>query len=136
MTDKQPIKPIVEDLNSAANASVNVNAAVSVVQRQLETYNNRDLEAFLACFSEDIVCANVGGEVIVLGKEALRAKYGTLFRDNPNNHCELLHRICIGDKVIDYEKVSRNFGGEGLVFEVAAVYSVVNDLIVRCDFVK
>ncbi len=119
-----------------ANIANSALSVIQVVQRQLETYNNRDLEAFLACFSEDIVCANVGGEIIVSGKEALREKYGTLFRNNPNNHCELLHRICIGDKVIDHEKVSRNFGGEGLVFEVAAVYTVINKLICRCDFVK
>ncbi len=125
------------------------NPFVEIVQRQLDCYNARDIDGFLATFSENIVLSSLGSSSStassdLCGKAALRDKYGALFRDFPSNRCDLKHRIVINNKVIDHERVFRNGGGgEGgggggdqCSFEVVACYTIEDGVIARCDFIK
>lgn len=48
----------------------------AVVQRQLEAYNARDLEAFLAVFSADVVVVSGDdGSLIAGNREEMRPRY-------------------------------------------------------------
>jgi uncharacterized protein (TIGR02246 family) len=106
----------------------------SVVQRQLDTYNAQDLAGFLGTYSDDVVIADVGGEVTSRGRAALEKRYSDLFKTYPHNHADVAHRIVIGDKVVDHERVMRD--GKNLAFEALAIYTVREGQIVRVDFVK
>ena len=105
-----------------------------IVAAQLDAYNRQDLEGHCACFAEDVIVADVGGAVRVQGKSAYRDLYRKVFADFPENHARLVHRIVLGDKVIDHEDVSRSPTGPR--FEVAAIYTVREGLIARVDFVR
>ena len=108
---------------------------VDIVQAQLDAYNAQDLEAYCGYFAEDVVVANVGGEVTGQGIDAYRARYRDAFAKFPANKAELLNRIVLGDTVIDHERVDRG-DGTTAPFEVAAIYTFKGDRIARVDFAK
>ena len=104
-------------------------------QRQLDAYNARDLEAFLACYAEDCtVHAHPSGEVLMAGREAMRARYERLFAEHPDLHCRLLARVEHECFAIDHEHV------EGLrpdeIVHAVAVYEVRDGLIRRVWFLR
>ncbi|HYC02381.1 MAG TPA: nuclear transport factor 2 family protein [Azospirillaceae bacterium] len=106
---------------------------VAIVQAQLEAYNAQDTAAFAATYAEDVVVAEVGGEVTIRGRAALFDRYAKLFAEFPDNRAEILHRIVIGDRVVDHERVTRR---ADTIIEVLAVYTVTDGLIRRVDFIK
>jgi len=89
------------------DASVNARSpAVAVVQKQLEAYNQRDVEAFVRTYADDVVITG-GGKVVVQGKEALRDRYGKLFAKYPKGHAEIAERRVEGDNiVVDHEIIT------------------------------
>ena len=104
-----------------------------VVQGQLDAYNARDLEAFLAFYAEDVLVArHPGEEVIAQGREAMRTIYAGLFEDSPELHCALLERTVSGSMVIDHELVTGIRGGEPV--RAVAIYEVADGLIRKVWF--
>ncbi|MBX9745967.1 MAG: nuclear transport factor 2 family protein [Hyphomonadaceae bacterium] len=108
--------------------------AAELIQRQLEAYNAQDLDAFCATYADDCVIADLNGAVSQAGKAAIRARYAKTFSDFPRNRAWVVHRMALGDVVIDHEKGERS--PEGPFFEALVVYTVKNGLIARVDFVK
>ncbi len=104
-----------------------------VVQRQLDAYNARDLEAFLSFYAEDAVLAgHPGGDVLADGVEEMRPIYAGLFEQSPELHCHLLGRTVSGSMVIDHEFVTGIRGGEPV--RAVATYEVADGLIQRVWF--
>ena len=103
----------------------------AIVQRQLEAYNARDLERFIAVYSEDIRIYRPPAVLpAIAGKEALARFYATQRFNHEGLHAELLNRMVLGSKVIDHERIS---GVREQPFAVAVVYEVIDDLI-RCSW--
>lgn len=100
------------------------------IDRQLDAYNARDLERFLECYAEDVEVKDANGDVVMVGREAVAAMYGTLFQQSPALHCTVGNRIRVGRYVIDEEHVT-GFVLEGFPEEVhaAVVYQVGDGLI-------
>ena len=97
------------------------------VQRQLDAYNARDLEAFLAQYSPQIrLYRPPAADPVMAGLEALGAFHATQRFHLPQLKAELLNRMVLGNKVIDHERVS---GIRAAPFEVAVVYEVKDELI-------
>lgn len=103
------------------------------VDAQLAAYNAQDLDAYCACFADDIVIEDGAGAAISRGKAAMRENYARMFATHPDNHCEVLHRIEIGGYVVDHERITGR--GPQPVFAVA-VYRVANGLIQHVRFLK
>jgi len=102
--------------------------AEGVVQRQLEAYNARDLERFLAAYGEGIrMFRPPAVEPVMIGKEAVGKYYAAQRFCHAGLHAALVSRIVLGNKVIDHERIS---GVREQPFEVAVVYEVSNGLIV------
>ena len=79
----------------------------TVVQRQVEAYNARDIEAFLSFYAEDVVVRRLpSGEVAWDSKEAMRPRYAKRFAENPELFCTITQRIVHGDWVVDHELVT------------------------------
>ncbi len=109
-----------------------VPAAESVVQQQLDAYNQRDLESYLVLFSEDIkIYRPPDQEPTLSGKQALAEFYANERFNRINLHAELINRMVIGNTVIDHEQIT---GVTTQPMEMAAVYAVDDGLITRIWF--
>ncbi len=106
--------------------------AVDVVQRQVDAYNARDLDAFIANFSDDVTIFRLPSrEPSLTGKAALAAFYANERFNLPQLRADILARIAMGNKVIDHERIH---GVRAAPFETAAVYEVIGGLIARAWF--
>lgn len=104
-------------------------SAEQVVQRQVEAYNARDLDAFLACYAEDIEIFDLPNrEPSMSGKEMLVGPYQKLFDQNPELNAEIKSRRVFDSFVVDEEFVTGAAKyPDGL--RACAIYQVVNDKI-------
>ena len=69
------------------------------VQEQLEAYNARDLDRFLACYADDTVIEDGAGNRVAAGMEEMRALCGPLFLNSPDLHADVPQRIGTGSPV-------------------------------------
>lgn len=105
-----------------------------IAQRQLDAYNKQNIDAFAACYAEDVIVGDLNGAVSYQGRAELHARYKKMFAENPENRVDLLGRMSVGAVVIDHERVFRSKAAAP--FEVLAIYTVQNGLIARVDFVR
>ena len=107
---------------------------LEVVQKQLDTYNAQDLEGFVNVFAEDAqVFVNLGDSVASMtGRAEIKARYGAMFKANPENKSILKGRMVEGNFVIDHEYIV----GRDEPFTLIAIYEVKNGLIQRCWFAR
>ncbi len=107
--------------------------AQDVVQRQLDAYNARDLEGWLATYADDAVQYLLHGDTLAVGKAAMRARMVERFAD-PALHAQLVSRTVMGDLVVDHEVVTRTLPeGHGTV-EMICLYEVKAGRIAKATF--
>ena len=104
----------------------------AVVQRQLNAYNARDLDAFLATYADSVTLYDFPNQLVMEGTSEMRSRYRALFEEVPNLYAQIKNRIVLGNKVIDQEYVRV---GERYV-EAVAVYEVAGGKIARVTFVR
>lgn len=103
-------------------------------QRQLDAYNARDLDRFVAEYTDDVVVFRLpGAEPIIRGKQSLGEHYANNRFNLPELHAKLVNRMVFGNKVIDHEYVT---GVPGAPLEVAAIYEVTPVGISKVWFVS
>lgn len=110
--------------------------AKALVEEQLEAYNNRDIEAFLKPYSDDIKIYSYPDEFNYEGKENMRKGYTQFFERATNLHCELVSRMVIGNKVIDQERVTGFSQNKEDVLHAVAIYTIENGKISEVRFVR
>lgn len=99
-----------------------------VVQRQLDAYNARDIDALLATYAPDARQYEHPGKLLATGAAEMRARMAQRFQE-PNLHARLLQRVVMGNIVIDHEEVTRTFPeGTGWV-DMVAIYEVIDGKI-------
>jgi hypothetical protein len=102
----------------------------SVVQRQLDAYNARDIEALLAIYAPDAQMFEHPSKLLASGTQELRDRFVARFRE-PNLHAALLKRIVSGSVVIDHEKVTRTFPEGPGEIELVMIYEVRRSCIAK-----
>lgn len=102
----------------------------AVVQRQLDAFNARDLDALLAAYAEDAQMFEHPAKLLASGRAAFRERFTTRFQE-ANLHATLLNRIVMGNLVVDHEEVVRTFPeGPGRI-KLIMIYEVQNGRIAR-----
>jgi hypothetical protein len=102
-------------------------SAADVIQRQVDAYNDRDLDRFLAAYSDSAKTFRMPStEPATAGKAQLAQFYATQRFNLPGLRAEILERIVLGNKVIDHERV---WGLRSDPIEMVAVYQVAGGLI-------
>lgn len=101
-----------------------------IVQQQLDAYNTRDIDAFVDTYADQIEVYNFPNELSYKGKDNLRKGYADFFKNTPDLHCKVVHRIVYGNKVIDEELVTIN----GQKINAVAIYEVNNGKIAKVTF--
>jgi hypothetical protein len=97
------------------------------VQAQVDAYNARDIDAFVAAYAEDVVIVDSSGRMIMSGQDTIREEYGVLFEASPDLRAEIVGRVSAGAWTVDHERVSR---GEE-TRELLVAYLVADKLISR-----
>jgi hypothetical protein len=92
------------------------------VQRQFDAYNARDLERFVAQYTEDVqLFRPPKAEPFVAGKTAMSGLYATHVFTLPDLHVTLVNRMVMGNKVVDQEHIT---GMGPAPVDAVAVYEV------------
>ena len=101
-----------------------MSSAIELVQRQVDAFNARDTDAFLACYATDATIRHGDGRVLMTGHEEMRAFYGPVF-DDPQLRAEIAGRLHTGEWVVDEERTV----GTGSSFHGLVAYQVRGDRI-------
>ncbi|GAX77565.1 hypothetical protein CEUSTIGMA_g5009.t1 [Chlamydomonas eustigma] len=110
----------------------NSDVVLSVVNKQVEFYNARDLESFMDLMAEDVhVSDSETGAVLATNKHELRPRYVERFKTPV--HAEILGRLCCGDTVVDRELIT-GLPGDGQA-DCMATYVVKEGKISKIQFV-
>jgi hypothetical protein len=103
------------------------------VELQLEAYNARDVERFVACFTDDVVVEDGEGQRLLTGHSEFRASYAAMFASSPALHCRVVSRARAGRYVVDEERVVGRGPDE---LHVLVVYRLRGDLIEAVRLLK
>ena len=129
--------PKVSNSNSNSGLSTNSSSTSkseieAIINRNLEAYRAKDLDAFMKDYAEDVKIYNYPNELRTDGKKAMREGYKSWFERAQGLDVEIKSRIIIGNKVIDEEEVTAN----GQSFKAVAIYEINNDKITRVTFMR
>ncbi len=105
-----------------------------IVQQQVNAYNARDIEAFLAKYSPSIKIFEHPDNLLWSGLEEIRKPYTSRFESSPSLHCEIVNRIVLGNFVIDREKVTGL--PDDQVINAVVIYEVRGGLIQQVWFLR
>ncbi|MBT8270773.1 MAG: nuclear transport factor 2 family protein [Bacteroidia bacterium] len=120
------------DGDDEANSTAQSGEAEKIVQIQLDAYNKRDIDAFMATYSDDIKLYNYPEKLRTDGKTAMRQSYDEFFKRTPDLKASIHKRIVLGNKVIDEEHVTIN----GQLYRAVAIYEIEDGLIKKVTFIQ
>jgi len=107
-----------------------------VVQAQLERYNARDIEGFMALMATEVFIDDFdSGKKMATHFGAVKNTYDSLFEASPSLHSELLSRMVIGNRVIDHEKITGRFGNPNDI-RLVVIYTVEKGKINRITVLR
>lgn len=105
----------------------------AIVQRQLDAYNAKDLEAWLATYAADAQQFELHKGLLASGHAELRSRIAARFTE-PDLKATLLSRVVMGNIVVDQERITRTFPeGRGTV-EMLCIYEVIDGAIRKATF--
>jgi hypothetical protein len=120
----------------STQSSAQINDPEKIVQYNLEQYNQRNIETFMACFRNDIELYNFGiKEPVAVGLQAIKSRYTDLFAASPHLHSTILKRMVVGNKVIDHESI-RGRMGSSEILELVMIYEVTDGKITRMTSIR
>lgn len=107
-----------------------------VVQKQLDTYNARDLNGFMSVMSEDVILVNYQDQkILAQGYEDVKSIYANLFEKSPKLHSKLINRMVLGHQVIDHESITGRMGSDEII-ELIVIYEVRSEKIYKITVLR
>lgn len=105
----------------------------ALIQRQLQAYNDKDVDGWLATYAADAEQYVLHGERLARGHDELRRRILLRFAE-PDLHARLVSRVVMGPVVVDLEQVTRNFAeGKGSM-EMLCIYEIAEGRIAKASF--
>jgi imidazolonepropionase-like amidohydrolase len=98
-----------------------------IVQRQVNAYNAKNIEAFMITYSSDAKVFQYPDLPLAAGREEIRKRYEHLFAGTRPLHAQILQRISAGRTVIDQERLTGL--PDAKTSEGFAIYDVTDRLI-------
>jgi hypothetical protein len=108
-------------------------AAEFPVQKQLDAYYSRDIDAFMEWWSDDCEYYEFPARLLASGVAQIRERHVTRFKE-PNLFGTLIRRSVVDNLVIDQEVVTRTFDGGIGEIDVLAIYQIENGKIAKAWF--
>jgi len=105
-----------------------------VIDRQLDFYNDHDMDGFLSTYSEAVELFNQGEALpFMVGHGAMRERYSKRF-SNPALKANIASRMVMGNFVIDHEHIEGII--ENDIVKAIVIYEVLDGLIRRAWFIR
>lgn len=120
---------------SLSAGAVDISPPEAVVQTQLEAYNARNLDAFLATYADDAELFAFPATPQTRGKEEMRKRFAVRFSDTIL-HAVIAKRIVMGNTVVYHERIQVTLPEGPGVSEVIAIYEVSEGKIVKVTFIS
>jgi hypothetical protein len=95
----------------------------TVVQKQLDAFNARDIDALLAAYAEDAQMFEHPSKLVAQGAAEFRERFAIRFQER-NLHAALLSRTVMGNVVVDHEEVTRTFPDGAGTIQLIMIYEV------------
>jgi len=103
-----------------------------MIVKAVRAYNEKDLDAYVACFSPDVEVFNASGVLMFKGADKLKDHFETFFQNNPKVKRRIIDRVVTGNKIMEREElVGLTGGGQS----VTSVYELDNGLIKSFFFI-
>jgi putative hydrolase of HD superfamily len=106
---------------------------LQLIERQLAAYNARDIESLLATYAADAEQYTLHGERLAKGHAEMRPRFLARFAE-PDLHARLISRTVMGNVVVDYESITRNFPEGRGTLEMMCIYETSGGLIRKVSF--
>lgn len=110
-----------------------MNDNVTLIQRQLDAYNAKDIDGWLSTYAKDAKQFNLHGECLATGHAEMRKRIAVRFEE-PDLNARLLSRIVMENVVVDHEVITRNFPEGKDEIEMLCVYEIAGGLIKTASF--
>ncbi|MCR9227362.1 MAG: nuclear transport factor 2 family protein [Flavobacteriaceae bacterium] len=130
-----------EEINNISRIAISPNgkrlafvaeeSPAKIIQKQVQSFNNRDLDAFVSCFADDVLVQRFPNEKMYQGNDSMRDNYERFFENVKSSSVEVVNRIVLGNTVID-EEVTKVDGREG---HQVAIYKIKNGLVASMTFI-
>jgi uncharacterized protein (TIGR02246 family) len=101
----------------------------ALVSAAIEAYNAHDAERFAAAYADNLQLFDLGGELFLFGRDALRERYALLFSAAPRIAVTIEKRIVVGNVVVDEERITGTKSGRPA--HAAVIYEIVGGKIAR-----
>jgi hypothetical protein len=108
--------------------------AVQLASDQLAAWNEKDIDKFLAAFSDSVKVKTYPNTLNYMGKQTMKEKYKHFFESAPQLKCEIVTRIVFGNKIIDHELITGY--KDNWINEAVAIYTVTNNVISEVCFLN
>mgnify|MGYP000028141972 CR=1 FL=1 len=106
---------------------------LEVIQRQLAAYNAKDIDGLLATYAIDAEQYALHGERLAKGHEEMRLRFLARFTE-PDLNARLISRTVMGNVVVDFESITRNFPEGVGTLEMLCIYEITNGFIQKVSF--
>jgi hypothetical protein len=103
---------------------------------QLVAYNAKDLDAFCACYADDVRVLDAEGTVTLQGSEPFRARYAELFGGWDEVRATVSERLVLEPHTIDFEAWWRSRPGERQGGQVLVRYTARDGRIALVEFLR
>ena len=103
------------------------------VQMQLKAYNARDIDALMPWWAGDCHYYLFPDTLLAKTADEIRERHVERFKE-PNLHGRLLHRMVLGNTVIDHETVTRTFPDGPGELDVICIYEISAGKIAKAWF--
>jgi hypothetical protein len=100
-----------------------------VIKNEVKAYNERNLEAFMATYHEEIKIYRFPDKLLYTGKKEMKKYYKELFEKAKNLKARIVNRLIMGNIIIDHEKVFGHIKTPEL--EAILIYQIKDGLIFR-----
>ncbi|MCU0445997.1 MAG: nuclear transport factor 2 family protein [Microscillaceae bacterium] len=107
-------------------------APETIIQKQWNAYNSRDIGTFTACFSDEVEVYMFPNQLLYTGKQKIREHYEDFFKTTPDLYCEVINRSINGNVVKDEVLITRQRKAEPA--KATIIYQVEDGLISKMYF--
>lgn len=110
-----------------------MDTVTALAERQVDAYNRKDMDAWLDTYAPDAEQYDIDGKLLARGHAQMRERMAARFAE-PDLHAAIIQRIVMGEVVVDYEEVTRNFPEGVGSMRMLCVYRVVDGRFARATF--